>query len=662
MFFRTQLKTVGAGGAMDMQGRRLNFIGYLPVAAGDWVYTDGNVIFGNVKPKGAPAIFAEQSGVPILADDLRGYFSSRGTFKPYNIAPDDWISNSKHHFFHGLDSFNSDKIIDAYTADNGDEFIVTNGIFREVNGRNTACLIARIRDPRSFADASDLENGVISVVGQIYSWAQILGVKGYPTEYSPVNLFVNGDLKQSLDLRPYATDVQNRALLIANQIMAQSYEGTEPYPYIMPSTLYYGYNRYYPQTDESRLDYPGSPFLAYTVAYVQTCNVSDTAFDGTVYASTYGYCFPYIKSRLRLFISYMDFDPFANYASGVVAKRHKVAWDTWVDRFGTSADGIAFEGNLQLREWLCVPFGVSCIYRISTTDDPVPIVIHCAGNRGIQDVAFDDRYNRYPALSSFKDGYSMVPFGSSSTYRYSYSAWEKRQIYFSTSAPEKEWTDLLPVGDGFYTLDKFGRLSFFDSKGNTVAENIPIHDNFCNVEIDWNSFSMQEQTFRATNSFYVDSEKVDAEQVYTTYTFLKYNSNTGRSCELFNHKPNSIHHTVFTPDGNELFGMTKIHETILPVDGAEYAEEAGDPGNDVYHSTALNTDFLPVDGYYIKKNDSLEPLQFTPLFFQFKNGAYLFGVKGGKLYLKTADTIRIVGDGLKNFRLNELKKISKAKK
>ena len=131
MFFRTQLKTIGAGGAIDMQGRRLSFIGYLPAKAGDWVFTDGNVIFGNSPPKGSPTPATEQpSGIPVLSDDLRGYFTSRGKFKSYKIAGSDWIVNGEKNFAHDSDASN---IIDAEIAYDGGIYTVEK-IIEEIGG------------------------------------------------------------------------------------------------------------------------------------------------------------------------------------------------------------------------------------------------------------------------------------------------------------------------------------------------------------------------------------------------------------------------------------------------------------------------------------------------------------------------------------------------
>ena len=120
MFYRTQIKSVTSGGVVDTTGRSLRFIGFLPVKAGDFVFTDGTFVFGNAPPKGAPAVFDEPSGIPVLGDfdssgenELRGYFTANGRYKTYGIADDDWITNSKYKFNHGEETLNGEKVIDA---------------------------------------------------------------------------------------------------------------------------------------------------------------------------------------------------------------------------------------------------------------------------------------------------------------------------------------------------------------------------------------------------------------------------------------------------------------------------------------------------------------------------------------------------------------------
>lgn len=65
------------------------------------------------------------------------------------------------------------------------------------------------------------------------------------------------------------------------------------------------------------------------------------------------------------------------------------------------------------------------------------------------------------------------------------------------------------------------------------------------------------------------------------------------------------------------------------------------------------------EGKEEKLDDGL--YRFNPCILKLKNDKYLFGIHGGKLYIKTASGIQEVGDGLKNFRLAELKNMAKSK-
>ena len=126
MFYRTQITKIGAGYAVDTSGKRLRFIGNYPCQAGDYVWTDGTVIFGNISVKPQPVIFDDvKSGIPILAYDkdwgdddtsisyydkdkeMRGYFDSSGKFIDYVVAQnyseldfgDFWFVNNKKKVF-----------------------------------------------------------------------------------------------------------------------------------------------------------------------------------------------------------------------------------------------------------------------------------------------------------------------------------------------------------------------------------------------------------------------------------------------------------------------------------------------------------------------------------------------------------------------------------
>ena len=122
MFYQTQIKSIGYGGAYDVSGKWLSFIGYLPVKVGDTVFTDGNIIFGNATPRGSAINFflKHEMGVPVLAADLRGYFTQNGMYKPYAIAGENWIVNAKTIYSHDTDD---SELIDAEIAidDDGNE-------------------------------------------------------------------------------------------------------------------------------------------------------------------------------------------------------------------------------------------------------------------------------------------------------------------------------------------------------------------------------------------------------------------------------------------------------------------------------------------------------------------------------------------------------------
>lgn len=134
MFYRTQIKSVTDFGVVDMAGKKLRFVGYLPVKAGDWVFTDGTFIFGNVPPRGSPATFGEDpAGIPVLGDkylndedsdekELRGYFSNQGKYKKYKIAGNEWIVNSDKKFFH---DDGEENIIDAEISDEDKHKLLT---------------------------------------------------------------------------------------------------------------------------------------------------------------------------------------------------------------------------------------------------------------------------------------------------------------------------------------------------------------------------------------------------------------------------------------------------------------------------------------------------------------------------------------------------------
>lgn len=584
MFYATQIKSIDTGGVIDTQGKRLTFIGYLPVKVGDTVYTDGSVIFGNAPPKGSPTVPDQPSGIPISGDDLSCYFTRFGKYKKlYSIAKDDWIVNSKLKFTHGKNALYEVEIIDADITDDGGETIVTKGFYQETNTVETTNVAFWAKDNRIWGR-------YIPVYGP-FVYEQILGSDKFENENSPVRIFSKGELRESFSLAPYAKDVEARALIAAQKIMLADYTKDDVYPYITPEYLTqisldtYGYVKpdFAPDTihgwgsiNEVAKPPPNSPVITYTTAYILTGNVHEQDFSGIVFASTYGYCFPHIQTRL--FTGYL-YDGYVSITNSIKA----------------------------IREWKCVPFGYTCLYAIGAND--------------VQPLAFRDFGGVHSPILviDVNDGrLTHTVMGAHSGLLT--SIMQARTLILQTGFETQEWETLLPVGDGFYKMNKFGQLAFYNSKKHKVVDKIPVHEDFCHIEIEHAKFHFSD--FR------------------------------------FNDTPSYLNYNIYTPDGNtehKILALVTMKNTYVVHD---------QEGNEIGTISDVKDETLPpVDGYYVRKDENtLEPLHFTPLFYELKDGSYLFGVKGGKLYHKTKDDLTIVGNGIKNFRLRELKNISKAKR
>ncbi len=603
MFYRTQIKSVTTYGAVDMAGRPLSFIGYLPVKAGDWVYTDGRVIFGNVPPRGSAVTFSDEpSGVPVLGnEELSGYFSKSGRFKKYSIAQDDWIVNSDEKFAHGAEFIDETKVIDAGFSERGEKLVATNGFYRDSRTLKTNFFICTF-DYRTWYRYGDPPYVWFA---DIYNYKQILGSESFLNEYKNAQIFANDKKDDEFDLEPYVKDIEKRALDVAKTIMNQAIVRETGYNYMSIDALGRVEARIHKRDINNFSAPPEEPFIAYSTAHILTSTVNEDGLDGLIFASTYGYCFPRCEYR---FVKGWNAD--------LVNAEVTHAWNT-----ALGDEGLRYRKAYRLDENKCVPFGCSAIYQIGKM---VPIAFRDFGGI-IADVVVIEDGNGSVLDTVFGDPSGLVA---------DIVSLRHFEILLGLAPLELDEDTLFPVGEGFYHMDKFGRLTFYNSDKKKIAENIPVHDDFYHIEIE-----------------------------HGEYTFNEY-------LMIFNQKP-YLKAKVYTSDG-------KVEEKILVIDTIEdplnYPDEAGNiiekfyieqgnPLNILEPSTGYYT-FAPMDGYYIKyPTGILEALQFTPLFYQFSNGSYLYGVKDGKLYLKPKDgKEQLIGDGVKNFRLQELKKISKAKR
>ena len=111
--YKTRIRSLYPGGAIDCSGKKLSFIGNLNVQEGDEVWTDGNVIYGNEHVRGESFIPAPESeAIPVRATGFIGFVNERGRLKTAGITDDAYILNGKSDFFHGSE----ERTIDAEVA------------------------------------------------------------------------------------------------------------------------------------------------------------------------------------------------------------------------------------------------------------------------------------------------------------------------------------------------------------------------------------------------------------------------------------------------------------------------------------------------------------------------------------------------------------------
>lgn len=154
MFYATKIVSVGNGYVIDDRGNTLYFTGYLPVKEGDTVFSDGNVVFGNSKPKGSVVSVNEPSGIPVMSNFLRGYFKLDGSFKQFNIKGDNWLVNDKKIYAHDNEGGNeNENIIDAEISYNGELFTAEKNVTQIE--QNDEDFFYRYHNPSTYAGADD---------------------------------------------------------------------------------------------------------------------------------------------------------------------------------------------------------------------------------------------------------------------------------------------------------------------------------------------------------------------------------------------------------------------------------------------------------------------------------------------------------------------------
>ncbi len=300
MFYQTTVKSVTAGGVVDVQGKSLSLIGNKFVRAGDLIWTDGNVVFGHTPVRGGGIMFNEPSGIPVLsADDLRGYINNRGMFKKFNVAQDDWLANSKNFFAHGNETFNGENVIDAEVSESGDVFIVTDGFYRKcqtVNYHNHLYYLVMRRAVEKnsageiiFSSDHQFVYDVAPIAGQQIT----LGANAADID-KPVIIYKNDEIFIEIPLGEFAQKAIDECWRCNDELLAQSADISTP------TTL--------PQQQGAPANFiqqpppPSDSFIALAYSRVETFHVDQSGnWDAIISAAAYGHCFLYILLNGSLF-------------------------------------------------------------------------------------------------------------------------------------------------------------------------------------------------------------------------------------------------------------------------------------------------------------------------------------------------------------------------
>lgn len=636
MFYATKIKSVLNGAAVDVNGKRLSFIGYLPVKPGDTVFTDGNVIFGNAPPKGSPAVFDNPSGIPVLADkstddkDLRGYSDLRGKFKKYKIAGDEWIVNDKRNFAHDVTLINDDahdfsnlKIIDAELADNGDVFIASDGFFRlcDISSYHNHIFRVHHSTERGGAAAHTIMAYVEPHIGQLVT----LGAKSSVSDVSAdsdldipqkapdidqhVNIFLNGKLIDEFSLNSFASIAVNEAWRCCDDLMKLSADISSPTDLPQQPS---------PPANWIEQPAPPEPFIALAYSRIETFRFNQQGdWDAVISAAAYGFCFPFILWRGSVFGSIFgsDVDAPRYFCDSLVSalnslesyiftnhyfpflqieKYPSFTGEKKIDNVYTADYMQYIEDKLEYYipivrffhyEWRPIIFGSYFLFHVHNGEIVNIMDAQAGGGNGFFDSGLDwDEMYRY-------SGYKI--FGISST------------------VIKNDW--LFPLGDDF----------FLAGNGSDINEVRYDKDSVFHIDSDMFSNISCVPRYPVYFDNYIDEVAIELAQQSSYDDELRFI--WGRFITIFEYSRN----------------RTYINK-ILKVDDKE-----------IYYPIWIHLNEDTADGFF----------RLLPSCVKLRGGKFLFGLHDGNLFIVSKDgSFTIVGEGLKNFRLRELKNIGKAKR
>lgn len=626
MFYKTQISKIGTGGAIDTQGKRLRFCGNLPVGEGDWVWTDGQVIFGHVPIRDTQLIFSD-GGYPIIGEDKQGYLSSSGEYKKSYTVNDDWITNNKNYFKHGQNDIDGHRIIDSQVGDNGELYIATDGIYRKNDTRtyhNHLYLTLYKKTAGHEYDQIDevtplnLVHAVESRIKPYVGEEITLGVSD-PDENTDILFFKDDEQINNLNLKQFADSAENLAIQIKDQIMSESNKEDGAVNWALQPP---------PPTDF---------FIASSYARVVTLNIQKSGdWDAVISASSYGYCFPYLTLNGSIFAG----------------------------AFPNGEDQIPNQDLAQ-----CLDNFETIVY-IDKSLPFSPNIVRYPAYAGQQKTTDDT--GKYV----YTDGYVQHSVGAIEYYiplaRFRHYLWGP--MLFSACI-------ICHVRNG-----KIVKTIFSDAGGGSRFYNAASHDwteRGLNHSIASPQFVKKINAISNTWEFpLIDDWYFQADGLTIKNIINKNNDqkiSVGKAVNSTLHR--QFYEAYYQYPISFAYAYDKVAEDL--------AKEVTDTGNPEvlygyirltprlhYKYVALNSvedvyDFYPkkesnsfLSGWFRKDDEDYagDEIRLSHCFARIGDGKYIIGVRGGNLLSVSRDSIKTICDKLKNFRLAKLNNLGKSKK
>ena len=651
MFYQTTIKSIGSGGIVDAQGRYLRFIGDLPVKEGDTVFTDGKYIFGHAPPKGSPAIFDEPCGIPVLGDEyslsdgnpkdeLRGYFTNRGKFKKYDVAQDDWITNSKKNFAHGAATFNGERVIDAEFSDSGDLFVVTDGFYRKCqcvkyNNHLFQIVTRYIQKTNSSTGAVTVSNHrFIDHINPIVGQEVTLGADASDID-KPVTIYKNGEKFLEISLGKYAQIAADECWNCYEELTADP-EATD-----VPALI----NWECAQTAEpvnfiKQPPPPSEPFIALSYSRVEFFHVDQNGdWEAIISAAAYGHCFLNITLPCSLF--YLLFNTEGRTTNSGQSKSFSESLLLGINALETAI----FDENLY-------PF-------LDIEQYP-----EFKGQEKI-DGEYTDEFKKYVEnklayyipLVRFKH-YKWEPFIFKSNFLFGVHNGEIVTEIIKASGGGNEHQ----ISEAWDEENYYGKYLFVLSTSEREYEDDIIAKN------EWSC--------DGGNNCYLCGEGYKFQKIRT----VDGGKEVDLGIEIYPYGGET--NTVLASESPMRWSFM-YDEVALELAGV--TQEEADPSipalREIYHRWIPSFFYIGYANYIIQYLKDADKEIYFPIWthlseetddgwFRFncsiaklKDNDFLLGFYGGKLYIVDANgNIELVGDGVKNFRLREMKKISKARR